>query len=379
MESSIRLDTARAASNPSPLWVIALFVALSQVMAASAALATDGAVQLIFALFAVTFPFVVLIAFVWLLLYRPLNLYAPSQYTEPTGVREFSEIIGRQDRDETEIYKRAVAEAVVAGMVEDRYVTDSVDREVVINRVAAKFDDVVLQHSVTVDRSSLIDGAEPVTIPVTPETTADEFLDSVWFNISESVEPYTYNDLWVLTDQSFVPLHELGTKWAWEQGWLGDDRKLEDAGLALGGTYFAIPKKSSQGGRSGRRPWRPQVQMLLSRYESAIQREGLQTHRVLGERRPSLVASSDGCRYGLYVMAGRAEPSWIAQALAACEALADEERIAISPALALEQKPREGVRAAGLKEGVDVIWLEEDAVMGAPWAHRARLLDEGLR
>lgn len=369
MESPVQLDTQHAASNPSPLWVIALFVALSQVMAASAALATGGSAQLIFALFAAVFPFVVLAAFVWLLLYRPLNLYAPGQYTEPTGMREFSEIIGRQGRDEVEIYKQAVAEAVVAGVVEDHDVgAGSVDRQAVLNRVTARFDDVVGQHSVTVDRSLVIEGAEPVTIPVTAETTADEFLDSVWFNISESVEPYTYNDSWVLTDQDSVPLRELGTNWAWEQGWLGDDRKLEDAGIVLGGTYFAIPKKSSQSGRSVKRPWRSQVQTLLTKYECAIEREGLRARRVLGERRPSLVASYNGDRYGLYVMAGRAEPSWIAQAAKACETLAREEGVAISAALALEHKPREGVRAAGLKEGVDIIWLEGDTIRGAPWS-----------
>jgi hypothetical protein len=338
-------------------------------MAAGAALATGGSAQLIFALFAVIFPFVVLVAFVWLLLYRPLNLYAPSQYTEPTGVREFAEIIGRQGRDEVEIYKQAVAEAVVAGVVEDQdVVAGSIDRQAVLNRVTARFDDVVGQHSVRVDRSLIIEGAEPVAIPVTPETTADEFLDSVWFNISESVEPYTYNDSWVLTNQDSVPVRELGTKWAWEQGWLGDDRKLEDAGIVLGGTYFAIPKKSPQSGRSAKRPWRSQVQALLTQYERAIEHEGLQARRVSGERRPSLVASDSGDKYGLYVMAGRAEPSWITQAAKACEALAREEGVAISPVLALEHKPREGVRAAGLKEGVDVIWLEGDAIRSGSWS-----------
>lgn len=363
------LNTKDAAIDPSPLWIIALFVALSQVTAGSAAIAAEGTVQLIFAIFAVIFPFVVLVAFVCLLLFRPLNLYAPSQYTERTSIGEYAEGLSRQGRDTAAIYRQAVAEAVVAGVagIHDSTPVGIVEQQAVRTRVTERFDDVIERNSVLLDRSLLIDGAEPVQIPVTADTTADEFLDSVWFNISESVEPYTYNDSWVLADDELAPLREIGTVWARKQGWLGDERRLQDAGIAPGSTYFALPLSTLPGKRVGGRAWRSQLRALTTKYERAVEQEGLVVRSVPGERRPRLVANHGTMDYGLYVMAGRAEASWVTQAGEACEALAIDESSEITPVLALDHKPRGEVLAAGLEQRVIVTWIEGGEVCGAPW------------
>jgi hypothetical protein len=48
-------------------------------MAGAAAIATDGATRLIFAIFAVVFPPLGFCVFAWLLINKPVNLYAPGQ------------------------------------------------------------------------------------------------------------------------------------------------------------------------------------------------------------------------------------------------------------------------------------------------------------
>jgi hypothetical protein len=56
------INTTSAPRAPSPLWIIALFIALSEFMAGVAVIATSGRTQMVFAVFAVVFPAVVLIS-----------------------------------------------------------------------------------------------------------------------------------------------------------------------------------------------------------------------------------------------------------------------------------------------------------------------------
>jgi hypothetical protein len=367
----VALNTKDAADNPPPLWIIALFVTLSQVTAGAAAVATDGTTRLIFAIFAVSFPILVLVAFVCLLLFRPLNLYAPAQYTERTGIREYAEGLSRQDRNANLVYKQAITEALVAGVVAQHPAADDlVAQQAVRNLVAQRFEDIVDQNSVTLDRSLMLDGAEPVQIPVTHETTVDEFLDSVWFNISESVEPYTYNKAWILADSEFSPLQTIGTNWAKRQGWLGDERTLQEASIIPGQTYFALPRPRLPGVRAPSWTWRAQVRKLVTRYDSAIRSHGLKVRRIAGAQRPRLVVSDGIKEYGLYVMAGHAEASWVTQASEACSALAVDENTKITAVLALEREPRDRVRAAGDERDVYVIWLDDDGLHETPWDGR---------
>ena len=66
------MNTSDAPSAPSPLWIIALFIGLTEVIAGLGAIATDGTTALIFTVFAVGFPVAVLGVFTWLLLGRML-------------------------------------------------------------------------------------------------------------------------------------------------------------------------------------------------------------------------------------------------------------------------------------------------------------------
>jgi hypothetical protein len=70
------IDVSKAPSAASPLWVIALFIALSEATAGGAAITTNGTTRLIFACFAVAFPSIVFGVFVWLLIKHAPNLYA---------------------------------------------------------------------------------------------------------------------------------------------------------------------------------------------------------------------------------------------------------------------------------------------------------------
>ena len=142
------INTTSAPRAPSPLWIIALFIALSEFMAGVAAIATSGTTQMIFAVFAVIFPALVLILFVWLLLTHPANLYSPGQYTAGTTVETYVRALTRENRDEATQLREAFS-AVVAATAEPGF--EEADRRTAVAEILADFS----EHSfVTVDRSS---------------------------------------------------------------------------------------------------------------------------------------------------------------------------------------------------------------------------------
>jgi hypothetical protein len=235
------LNVAEWSSNPSPLWIIALFIALSEAMAGIAAIATSGTTRLIFAIFAVAFPLLVLTIFVWLLLAHPANLYSPQQYTANTTIQKYAEVLSRERRASAVVLKEAASEASALIAV-DHGAPQSDERR---DEVARNIERIVEESRVKIDRSAILPGADPIEIPVTSGTTVDELLDSVYFSISGAVKPFTYNKAWVLADAD-RPRFDIGTQWAKSEGWQRDSRTLAAAGIAPGSTLFAMPQTASE-------------------------------------------------------------------------------------------------------------------------------------
>ena len=176
------LDSSRAPTSASPLWIIALFIALSEATAGVAAATTDGAARLIFACFAATFPVIVLFVFVWLLVKHAPKLYA-----------------------------------------------DAVD-----------------ESSIVVNLDILKPGAKNLHIPVSLETGIQSMLNEIYFALSSAVEPATYDRSWVLTDDDNNEYSGMGMSWAAEQKLDEDPRTLLEVGILPGSHLTAVPKKRGQ-------------------------------------------------------------------------------------------------------------------------------------
>ncbi len=237
MTSSI--NTRQAPAYPSPLWIIALFIALSEITAGIAAIATDGTTRFIFAIFTVTFPLIVLAVFIWLLVRHPANLYGPWQYSEGVGVEAYAAALNRQRRTTSLVYRHAASEAVALASSRESGASDS-GSAVSVERVKEDFDRLIRESSIVVDCSAFRDG-EPVLIPVTQETTAAELLNAIYFELAPAVRPFTYGESWLLADQSGHRLTELGTQWARRRNRGQDLRRLEEVGIELGSSLTVVP------------------------------------------------------------------------------------------------------------------------------------------
>jgi hypothetical protein len=237
-------EGVRASALPdasSPLRIIALFILLSEAAASGAAAATSGATRMILAIFAVAFPLIVLGVFVWLLLKHPLNLYAPHQYTSDTSIQTFASVLRQQQIASQTILEQAVSEAVVTAVAVDGSPSQTSSVHAVRQHVADAFSEAVRAGSITIIRS-VFDGAEPVKMPVTVDTTVQDLLNAIYFALVPSVGPYTYAVEWILMTPEHKPLLNIGSGWARQQGLPEDARRLTEVGLKPGMTLTVISR-----------------------------------------------------------------------------------------------------------------------------------------
>lgn len=79
----------KSPSRLSPLWVISLFVSLTEATLGVAATQTTGGVQITLTVFSVVFPVLIASAFFAILWWRPYSFYPPSEYGKQTTVDEY--------------------------------------------------------------------------------------------------------------------------------------------------------------------------------------------------------------------------------------------------------------------------------------------------
>jgi hypothetical protein len=229
------LDVTKAPGSASPLWIIALFIALSEATAGVAAISTNGAARLIFSCFAVAFPTLVFVVFVWLLISHAANLYAPGQYSSDITPEIYRTGISRTD---SIVLARAVARAVVPALGHN---TEGEDSTEALNQVARRFEEAVEESSVLVTLSPLLNTrAEVLQIPVTEETSIRLLLDAIYWAIQPRVEPFTYGKTWLLYDRvGGKGYDEMGTRWAERANLLDDIRPISSVGIGPGSRLIA--------------------------------------------------------------------------------------------------------------------------------------------
>lgn len=354
------LDVTRAPASASPLWIIALFIALSEATAGVAAITTDGSARLIFACFAVSFPTIVFAVFVWLLIRHAPNLYAPGQYSKEITPEIYRSGIGIS-RAESLFLGRAVAETVVPLLEGD----EGESREVVVEQVARRFETAVAESSITVRINRIKPGAEALQIPVTEDTTVDSFLDFIYFALRPAVKPFTYRETWVLADEQGSEYSEMGTIWARRQNLASDARHLTEVGIVPGSILTAVAS-----GTERRSPvFNSRLRSLVNDLRAELRSGDVSIENVSGKQRPRLLVRQNGTAYGLYVMPGspKENEDWLTLARAAAKSLEADRGFPIIPVLALGQQPSKRVLDDAAAVGVTVMWLEQGILHGTPW------------
>jgi hypothetical protein len=233
------LDVSKAPAVASPLWIVALFIALSEATAGFAAITTDGIARMVFTCFAIGFPVLVFVAFIWLLVRHTPKLYSPGQYSKeitPEVFRTGIEI----SRAESANLGRAVAAALAPLLWEDE---DEDALAIGARKIARSFEAAVADSSVTIVLSYLKPGTRDLRIPVTEDTTVTDLLDGVYLALVPWASPDSYQQTWTLLNDKGEELSGIGATWARDRGMLRDERLITDAGIFFGSTLTAVAKR----------------------------------------------------------------------------------------------------------------------------------------
>jgi hypothetical protein len=230
------LDTSKAPTSASPLWVISLFIALSEAIAGTAAITTDGTARLIFACFAVAFPVAVFGIFIWLLIKHTPKLYSPGQYSRDITPEVYRLGISRAD---SIFLGRAVAETVVPLLEND---SEGEARAAKVEQVVRRFEAAVEESSITVSLLPLKPKSKLLHLPLSGETKVQALLNEIFFELDPVVEPGSYGRSWVLIDEEGREYADMGISWAEEHNLMGDSRSISEVGILPGSRYTAIAK-----------------------------------------------------------------------------------------------------------------------------------------
>lgn len=173
------MDNRRRPGAMTPLWVISLFLSLTEVVLGVAATQTTGKVQIALVAFVIAFPIAVASAFFITLWSRPQVLYAPGDYGE---IRPSEFVTALQNAQPPGSLFASIRETLQANISSNQMVTEVLHRmelprtteterrvEEALEEVAERAVEEIRENSfVAVDPGPLLGGQQKWILPVHP-------------------------------------------------------------------------------------------------------------------------------------------------------------------------------------------------------------------
>lgn len=244
-----------------PLWVISLFVSLTEAVLGIGVIQTNGAIQIALTVFVIVFPLLVAGGFFTVLWNKPYVFYSPTEYGQQ-NVREYVEAMQRRVLNEGELYNR-LRQTIRSTLTSDEIIIELSDaisrvtgerlREEIVGNVTKIMDSIAertmegvrKEGFITVDARPLLGtrNGKIWQIPYGQFVTVSDFLDNLWYLLQPyGIPSMRYGELWALRDtKTGKVLRDMGRRWAHTRGQTLDTRSLSDVGITPGMKLEAIP------------------------------------------------------------------------------------------------------------------------------------------
>jgi hypothetical protein len=241
-----------------PLWVIALFLSLTETVVGVGVIQTRGNIQLILTIFVVAFPALVALVFFAIIWRKPYHLYAPTDF----GSMDFAAYIEamRGSHLGRDTLFQEISNAVAASLRSDQTVTEvmaslgkearpevKIGLEAALGRTANRTVERVRSVGfLAIDTRPLLGVAGNVRyFPYSAEEEVSSLLDAIWLGLGEKadVPAFSYGSEWILRDSvSGRRFQDIGRRWARRtRGEAYDKRPLREVGIEPGMTLEAVP------------------------------------------------------------------------------------------------------------------------------------------
>ncbi|MFE9447902.1 hypothetical protein [Streptomyces sp. NPDC006739] len=233
-----------------PLWIISLFLGLSETTVGIAATLSNGWVQGALAIFAVTFPVLVSGAFFSILWRKPEVLYAPGDFPEHVSVTAYVDGMRHGSAANAELLQAVVRDTL------EEVIPSTLSRTVTPQQVAQLVDRAVASaHEGIANRMLSVDLSDihpdfrgfRAEFPLAEGATVADFLDRLWAMMRDHFRPYTYGTHWVLIDRKSNHIfRDIGSTWARSRsGQPDDDRPLKTVGFHVDMDLAVLPLRHS--------------------------------------------------------------------------------------------------------------------------------------
>jgi hypothetical protein len=237
------LGTARGPKALNPLWIISLFLTISEIAVGAAATQTQGWLQSVLVIFSVAFPTGIAATFFAILMRRPYVLYAPKDYSKSASVKDFVNALNSSRGRSIENMEAAIRSAMEETLpkILDKKFSER-DRELIVAEAIESARGDFRHRFIRVSFSGIGAVLPTVEIPVDEETRVQEFLNEAWSFTQGVVPPFTYGIEWALFDpKTNRTYREMGSVWARSnQLGMSDTRRLFDTGVRAGDHLEAI-------------------------------------------------------------------------------------------------------------------------------------------
>lgn len=213
-----------------PLWIIALFVSLTETVTGIAVTQASGQVQLYLTYFVTLFPVGVATAFFLILAFRWWTFYGPAEYPTYIDPREFR---GESIRPLDEESMNKLLTSKISEVISDK---------ALISRVVES----IQKGNLIVDPSPLLGSEEkPWVFPYEQFRSIQELLDTIWAALPRNLaRPYSYGREWAFQVGSKV-VNDIGSgsTFARKHHPPNDTRSLAEIGITPGMRLLVVSPK----------------------------------------------------------------------------------------------------------------------------------------
>jgi len=237
-----------------PLWVISLFISLTEVTLTVAVVQTSNGIQVALTSFVIIFPILIAVAFFAVLWFKPHHFYSPAEYGQQSSVKDYVEAITqRKSLDESQLYstiqntvRSTITSQEIIGelsKIASQQTGKQVQKEItqILETAVDKVVESIREESfLTVDSRPLLGKTGVVwQIPYDRFSNISDLLDDVWVSLAEAsndkILPFTYNEKWVLRDSKTGKIfRDMHRQWAHKHNQSRDIRPLKDVGIVAG-------------------------------------------------------------------------------------------------------------------------------------------------
>jgi hypothetical protein len=238
-----------------PLWVVALFVSLTETVLGIAVTQTQGGIQIALTVFVLVFPILIAVLFFAILFYRPYVFYPPTEFGSQTNVRDYVEAMQRTPRPNDQVYQK-IQEVVRATLVSESVISEltKVLSSESNKQIEDRIEGILYSASgsaverirevgfITINARSVLKGFQFAIWHehYDPNEGVPSFLTRLYSKMSLELHPYTYGKEWVLKDQQTdKTFFDMGTFYG------ESDKRLADVGIHAGMTLQVILLKQS--------------------------------------------------------------------------------------------------------------------------------------